>query len=48
MNILEGLDISHLEDDILIRHAEKGAEIQEKHYGTSDFKIIRLSNIQTF
>ena len=26
----------------------KGAEIQEKQYGTSDFKTIRLSNIQTF
>ena len=26
----------------------KGAEIQEKHYGTSDFKTIRLSNIQTY
>ena len=26
----------------------KGAEIKEKHYETSDFKTIRLSNIQTF
>ena len=26
----------------------KGAEIQEKQYGTSDFKTLRLSDIQTF
>ena len=26
----------------------KGAKIQEKQYGASDFKTIRLSNIQTF
>ena len=44
MIILEGCDISHFKDDILIKHAE----IKVKQYGTTDFKTLRLSNIQTF
>ena len=53
MIILEGWDISHFKDDILIKHVEssnpflhKGAEIVKvKEYGTSDFKTVRLFNI---
>ena len=56
MKTLEGWNISHFKDDVLIRHAEcsthfckyKGSEIKVKQCGTPDFKTLRLSNIQTF